>query len=115
MSSLEGQQQRLLSEVSLSVDSLTLLLVSVVCEPDNLLITSRWCLATSKSSSQVCLSPPSVQDPGEGVLDICRISVPSAGVLLRLNAPPPVQLKSRILPRNPSLHEQFHLFQVLLP
>lgn len=100
MSCFEGQQPLLLSEVSLGVDSLTLLLVSVVCEPDNVLITSRWCLATRKSSSQVCLSPPSVQDPSDRVLDICRISAPSARVLLLLNAHlPSIQLKSCIPPR----------------
>lgn len=117
MSCFSGQQPWLHSEVSLSVDSLTLLLVSHVCEPDDVLITSRWCLATRKSSSQVCLSPPSVQDPSERVLDICRISVPSARVLLLLNAHlPSVQLKSCRAPDpRPSLREQFNFFQVLLP
>lgn len=101
MSCLEGQQPLLLSEVSLGVDSLTLLLVSVVCEPDNMLITSRWCLATRKSS-KVCLSAPSVQHPSDCVLDICRISIPSAHVLPLFNAPlPSVQLNSCILPRTP--------------
>lgn len=94
MSCFWVQEPWLHSEVSLSVDSLTLLLVSRVCEPGDVLITSRWCLATRRSSSQVCLSPPSVQDPSDRVLDICRISAPSARVLLLLNAHlPSVQLK----------------------
>lgn len=55
---------------------------------------SRRCLATRRSSGQVCLYAPSVQGR---VPDICIISASSARVLLLLRAHlPSVQLKSRI-------------------
>lgn len=73
---------------------------------------------------QVVPSNPEKQQPGfVCLLHLFRTPVitflifaESASVLLLLNAPPPVQLKSRRAQRpRPSVHQQFNFFQVLLP